>query len=447
MNENLILQLMENNNCGVVLNKKGATFLQYVPKNASSAWETAHKCHYEFETITNGFRVDFHCEDKEYAPKLYEALKGKVCGDIALYSRMQIVFKEFTNGQEKEAVEKMEEVVNEFGQIISEAVDSVNEVNHTNSKIVNSVSENVLISRVKKLLLSNHNIILHGAPGTGKTYLAKEIASQMIFGCSLDKLTEDQNIELKQQIGFVQFHQSYDYTDFVEGLRPVKGRKDLTEGFARQNGVFKEFCCKALSNEIISSKTPEDIKKESEWRKKIDTYLEKFKNENPGLKTSKKKNDFSISDFDEELVYINSPSNPKTSELFCKIDDLVQLLSSNKEFKSVKDLEKFFKLASHRQIHSYEIVIVNKIRDLERQQPIQIEIVEDENVIEPIEIEKKKDFIFIIDEINRGEMSKIFGELFYSIDPGYRGKKGRINTQYQNLVEEDDIFADGFFVP
>ena len=56
-------------------------------------------------------------------------------------------------------------------------------------------------------------------------------------------------------------------------------------------------------------------------------------------------------------------------------------------------------------------------------------------------------FVFIIDEINRGELSKIFGELFFSIDPGYRGEKGRVATQYQNLVEDGDAFKDGFYVP
>ena len=45
------------------------------------------------------------------------------------------------------------------------------------------------------------------------------------------------------------------------------------------------------------------------------------------------------------------------------------------------------------------------------------------------------------------QKSQIFGELFFSIDPGYRGENGRINTQYQNLVEEGDIFENGFFVP
>ena len=59
----------------------------------------------------------------------------------------------------------------------------------------------------------------------------------------------------------------------------------------------------------------------------------------------------------------------------------------------------------------------------------------------------KKPFVFIIDEINRGELSKIFGELFYSIEPDYRGPKGTVQTQYNNMVEDDDIFKSGFYVP
>lgn len=63
------------------------------------------------------------------------------------------------------------------------------------------------------------------------------------------------------------------------------------------------------------------------------------------------------------------------------------------------------------------------------------------------EINKQK-FVFIIDEINRGEISKIFGELFFSIDPGYRGAKGKVKTQYQNMItNESDPFYEGFYVP
>lgn len=53
-------------------------------------------------------------------------------------------------------------------------------------------------------------------------------------------------------------------------------------------------------------------------------------------------------------------------------------------------------------------------------------------------------YIFVIDEINRGEISKIFGELFFSIDPSYRGKKGAVKTQYANMHIDPD---DDFYVP
>lgn len=147
-------------------------------------------------------------------------------------------------------------------------------------------TQSVMMEKYKTLLLNNKNIVLTGAPGTGKTYLAYEIA-----GAIGDKSP-----------GFVQFHPSYDYSDFVEGLRPTEDG-----GFKREDGVFKLFCKKALKD--------------------------------------------------------------------CK---------------------------TH---------------------------------------------VFIIDEINRGELSKIFGELFFAIDPEYRGGKKRIFTQYQNLVPGDDDFKPGFYVP
>ena len=58
--------------------------------------------------------------------------------------------------------------------------------------------------------------------------------------------------------------------------------------------------------------------------------------------------------------------------------------------------------------------------------------------------EELKKYIFIIDEINRGEISKIFGELFFAIDPGYRGKAGEISTQYSNLHSDPD---EKFYIP
>lgn len=169
-----------------------------------------------------------------------------------------------------------------------------------------------------------HNIVLNGAPGTGKTYKSKQIARM-----------------LEAETKFVQFHPSYDYTDFVEGLRPVSTcGKEI--GFERRDGLFKEFCAEAAINMAAS--------------------------------------------MGKKIVW-------ETGEL--------------------TDIEK-----------------------------------------EPL-----KKYIFIIDEINRGDMSKIFGELFYSIECDYRVSpqnleeaikgKDTIQTQYQNLIKDSEkhFFQNGFFIP
>ena len=82
-----------------------------------------------------------------------------------------------------------------------------------------------------ELLKANKNLILTGAPGTGKTFLAREIAKAM-----------------NAEYTLVQFHPSYDYTDFVEGLRPTPPDKNGNIGFKREDGVFKSFCKEAIDS-------------------------------------------------------------------------------------------------------------------------------------------------------------------------------------------------------
>ncbi len=110
--------------------------------------------------------------------------------------------------------------------------------------------EDTLVKKYASLLKNTKNLILTGAPGTGKTYLAKQIAARLILDREtndFDKdLSEEEKKQVKSQTGFVQFHPSYDYTDFVEGLRPTDKDGNGNVGFERRDGVFKEFCARAL---------------------------------------------------------------------------------------------------------------------------------------------------------------------------------------------------------
>lgn len=308
------------------------------------------------------------------------------------------------------------------------------------------------------LLEHTHNLILHGAPGTGKTHLAREIAAEM--GCS------------DNEIGFVQFHPSYDYTDFVEGLRPVNDAGSGQIGFERKDGVFKKFCERA----ILSDNNNDDFLKELNDNPTVWKVSLEGTGENP-TRTDCMENGYirigwkeygDVADFSKFEGYTeHGGSNVLVAfQSKMKIGDIVLSCWSSTEidaigivtgdyeyrtdgsdyprYRSVKWLVKGIRENIVEKNHEKTLTLASVYKLSISIQDV-IEIVKNHN---KNDVKKeKKNFVFIIDEINRGEMSKIFGELFFSIDPGYRGKNGLIKTQYQNLVNESNVFYDGFFVP
>lgn len=285
------------------------------------------------------------------------------------------------------------------------------------------------------MLLKSKNIILHGAPGTGKTYLARKIATDIITNGEFDDYTR-LNDEQKKQIEFVQFHPSYDYSDFVEGLCP-KINDDGSIGFELRDGIFMEFVERARKNYENTKKTKDDIKKEIMAQELMEKFFSAIDFESTSFKI-KTGNEFKITDIDDNKIYIYIPNNPSIKNITIDVEKVKRMLESGKEFKQIKDVTQFFNDKVQTQQHSYYFAIVKEIKERWEKEEKSRKLNKD------INIEKLKKFIFIIDEINRGEISKIFGELFFAIYPGYRGKAGEVSTQYANLHLNPN---DKFYIP
>lgn len=253
------------------------------------------------------------------------------------------------------------------------------------------------VSHYTKLLKSSKNLILRGAPGTGKSYLAKQIALELTEG-------------KENQIGFVQFHPSYDYTDFVDGLRPIL-TSDNQMGFERRPGVFKAFCQQALIGQQVGGQ---------------DNFLEvwqDFFNQVNEAATD--------GTYDEVKTLTGKPMHLVAYER-SGMTGVTEKNSSSSLFFNMEQCYKVYKGlpgVPKGGFDTYRKAIVQHLKTnfgLKDYQPPTGTL--------------DKPFVFIIDEINRGEISKIFGELFFSIDPGYRGKAGAVTTQYSNMTEDDDLF-------
>ena len=251
------------------------------------------------------------------------------------------------------------------------------------------------------------NTILYGPPGTGKTYNTILRSAEIVENRKIDSYDDALKIfkdNLHNRIEFITFHQNYSYEDFIQGLRPETDNKSSLT-FDKKDGIFKKIAEKALENIKLSEKAPEELSNEALF----DNALEKFKEVVEENDANYPINETAyIMEVEEDAFrYTGEKWTNHANGLRMKFSDLKEFYKNGvKSRKDVKHLSNISGLAG--QHATYYFLVYEKIIKL---LPKKIDA--------PLKVERKN-YVIIIDEINRANISRVFGELITLIEPDKR---------------------------
>ena len=307
------------------------------------------------------------------------------------------------------------------------------------------------------------NQILYGPPGTGKTYNTIDKALEILCKRGeIDFIPQERDEKKKKfdefvkqgQIGFVTFHQSYGYEDFVEGIRPrLSGENDESQisekmEYEIKDGIFKSMCKKANENYEKSQKDSSEVKREIELDDLLEqyaTYIEDELKEGKEPKfeskewTSKMKiqgvHRLQNGDFSSIMIGTNKDSGVM-QRLTQKVIKRDYEKFKNGEIKDWNDIKPSYESKCHRHGNAgYYFTLYESIAEFEKEhyKPSTIPTLEStfDNRLKP--------YILIIDEINRGNISKILGELITLLEPSKR--KGESEALEVKLPYSQEPFS------
>ena len=275
------------------------------------------------------------------------------------------------------------------------------------------------------------NQILYGPPGTGKTYNTVIKAMEIINPNCLeydekgkvsnyfDVKKEFDKAKDNHQIEFVTFHQSYSYEEFVEGIKPYIPEWDSETNteicYIGSNGIFKDICKKATKNlyKLVNNNEMQSVS----FNEVFNIFKEKYP------KGTDFENLLNISYDSTDLIYHFGKQDQDRKIDLSKIE---HLFNSNKQYRTASDFNKEYggNVSLKGYYHTFYKELMNIKEAIEDEKQVSIESNE-EYIVNP----EAPKYIFIIDEINRGDVSKIFGELITLIE-----EDKRIGNKYQMKI-------------
>lgn len=280
------------------------------------------------------------------------------------------------------------------------------------------------------------NQILFGPPGTGKTYNSIDKAIAIATGFSADHFSNKKQFdELRKQgqIEFVTFHQNYSYEDFMIGIRPNVSEATSELSFKKHYGIFYEIAKRAKENYENSLKDEQTISRENWVNEKFGEFKEYVENEIDENGKFAIKNNVSIYSVEDEVfIYTGEKENGelwKNQRIGMHYDALINIyLADVQNRQDIKRLENIPSLEKQHATYSFELI--EKFREFLTEKGYQYK-----STI--VKKEPLKNFVLIIDEINRANISKVFGELITLLEDDKRiGKPNELKITLPNGEKE-----------
>lgn len=278
-------------------------------------------------------------------------------------------------------------------------------INNWYKRVLKNNHMNNLIDIIK----AKHQIILQGAPGTGKTYTAKDVAEQLIFGkTSETKQEQKEKLENSEQYKLVQFHPSYSYEDFVRGI--VVETETGVPNYKTIDKILGEFAKKALRNWEYSKKTVEEISKEQGYEEALNNYKEHI---NEKLANGE---EFKILGPSAHIIQIDNDSfrysfKDRPGIIYTLLfSDIIKVALNIESVTKRADIENLGLKMKGKSLYYYYFFQAFQAFIEDRRITIG-------QVKQKIE---EKSYILVVDEINRANLPAVLGELIYALE--YRGE-------------------------